>query len=119
MKTVSWSWPNILVAYFGLFCFSLLDNIRGPYFPEILNHLKLTDTQGSFFFVVPSLLSLVGSRALEFDPCVALGVFTDGAALFGFHMGSFPMDVAAACGGLRCGTGTAAGGAAHVDSRRC
>ncbi len=51
----------ILLAYASLLVLSLLDNIRSPYFPEILHELELTGTTGALFFSVTSLAAFVGS----------------------------------------------------------
>jgi hypothetical protein len=39
----------------------LIDNARGPFFPEILKDLELNGTYGSTFFATTSLLAFVGS----------------------------------------------------------
>jgi FHS family glucose/mannose:H+ symporter-like MFS transporter len=51
----------IWLAYVGLLVFGLLDNIRGPFFPDILNELHLNGTLGSTFFATTSLLAFCGS----------------------------------------------------------
>lgn len=51
----------IWVSYASLFILSLLDNIRGPFFPEILADMNLTGTSGSAFFAVTSLFAFIGS----------------------------------------------------------
>ena len=54
-------WPYIFIAYFALLAFGLLDNIRGPFFPEITNDLKLRDDQASWFFAFTSVVAFLGS----------------------------------------------------------
>ncbi len=54
----SWLWP-VLVAWMSLFTLGLIDNARGPVFPDILKDFALTDTAGSFFFLIASLASLI------------------------------------------------------------
>ena len=43
----------------SLFALGLVDNARGPVFPDILKEFSLTDTVGSLFFLVASFASLV------------------------------------------------------------
>lgn len=38
-----------------------MDNIRGPVFPEILEELKISDTQGAFFYITTSFISVFTS----------------------------------------------------------
>ncbi len=51
----------IVLAYVSLLVFGLIDNVRGPFYPEILSTLKLDGTQGSAFFAVTSFFGVVGS----------------------------------------------------------
>ncbi len=51
----------IALAYLSLLTLGLLDNIRGPFFFEILEDLKLGGTAGSAFFAVTSFLAFFGS----------------------------------------------------------
>jgi MFS family permease len=51
----------ILLAYFSLLQFGLIDNVRGPFFPEILGDLHLNGTRGSLIFATTSLLAVAGS----------------------------------------------------------
>ncbi len=53
------NWPIVFVAYFTLFTLGLLDNSRGPYFPDITADLKLSDTEASLFFVVVSFMAFL------------------------------------------------------------
>lgn len=52
-------WFLILLSYGSLFTYGLIDNARGPVFPEILKAFTLTDSQGSIFFFLASLGALV------------------------------------------------------------
>jgi fucose permease len=45
---------NILLAYLSLFYFGLIDNIRGPLYPEILTHFKIHNNKGTWFFALAS-----------------------------------------------------------------
>ncbi len=54
----SWLWP-VVGAWMSLFALGLVDNARGPVFPDILKEFSLTDTVGSLFFLVASFASLV------------------------------------------------------------
>jgi MFS transporter, FHS family, glucose/mannose:H+ symporter len=49
------------IAYLSLFALGLIDNIRGPFYPEILRDLDLNATRGSAFFAVTSLCAVLGS----------------------------------------------------------
>jgi len=48
----------VLAAWASLFALGLVDNARGPIFPDILKDFGLSDTKGSFFFFAASLASL-------------------------------------------------------------
>lgn len=56
----------VFLAYMSLLVLGLVDNIRGPFFPEILNELQLTGSTGSLFFAVTSLMAFVGSWSSHF-----------------------------------------------------
>jgi len=49
------------MAYFSLLALGLMDNIRGPFYPDILEQLNLTATKGSLFFAVASFAALGGN----------------------------------------------------------
>lgn len=51
----------IVLAYLSLLTLGLADNIRGPFFLEILKDLHLNGTSGSLFFAVVNLIACVGS----------------------------------------------------------
>lgn len=51
----------ILLAYGSLFCFGLIDNIRGPYLPEVIQDLSLSGTSSSMYFALSSLAAFTGS----------------------------------------------------------
>ncbi|MGE4132716.1 MAG: sugar MFS transporter [Bdellovibrionales bacterium] len=51
----------VLVSYASLFFLGLIDNIRGPFYPEILESFQLTSTRGSWFFAITSLFGFLGS----------------------------------------------------------
>lgn len=54
--------PALIVApYFSLLILSLLDNLRGPFFPELIQSLELSATAGSAFFAMTNLFSFLGS----------------------------------------------------------
>lgn len=46
-------------AFLSLFVLGLGDNVRGPLFPEILKHFSISNSEGSLFFVVASVLGTV------------------------------------------------------------
>ncbi len=47
-------WSLILFSYFSLFVFGLIDNSRGPLYPEILTFFDLSNSQGSLVFSLSS-----------------------------------------------------------------
>ena len=47
----------VLLAYASLLILSILDNLRGPYFPEMINDLHWNGTQGAMFFAIANLAS--------------------------------------------------------------
>ena len=51
----------IVIAYISLLILSLLDNLRGPFYPELIADLQLSATAGSAFFAVTNLFSFIGS----------------------------------------------------------
>ena len=51
----------IAFACFSMFVLGMSDNIRGPLFPELLTHFKLTNAQGSVSFAVSSAAALFGN----------------------------------------------------------
>ena len=69
-------WKNIYMPFLGMFCFSLVDNLRGAYFPEILKDLNVNSTEGSFFLVVPFLCSVIGGQIVPIGmKCWPAGVW--------------------------------------------
>ncbi|MCB0355915.1 MAG: MFS transporter [Bdellovibrionales bacterium] len=54
-------WPYIIAAYLALLSFGLLDNIRGPFFPNIITDLNLRDDNASWFFALTSIIAFFGS----------------------------------------------------------
>lgn len=48
----------IIIAYLSLFCYGIVDNIRGPAYPEILSSFNLSLTKGSLIFALSSLSNL-------------------------------------------------------------
>jgi fucose permease len=51
----------IWLSYLSLVVLSLLDNVRGPFYPDILRDLQLNDARGSLFWAVMSLCAFIGS----------------------------------------------------------
>lgn len=51
----------IVLAYGSLLILSMLDNLRGPFFPELIGDLHLNGTASSAFFAVTNLFSFLGS----------------------------------------------------------
>ncbi|MEK6556297.1 MAG: MFS transporter [Bdellovibrionota bacterium] len=56
--------PYIIFGYLSLFTLGLLDNARGPYFPDIASSLDLSDTKASFLFVTTSFVSFLMGRTV-------------------------------------------------------
>jgi MFS transporter, FHS family, glucose/mannose:H+ symporter len=54
--------PYVIFAYLSLFTLGLLDNARGPYFPDIASALSLGDSSASFLFVTTSFVSFLMGR---------------------------------------------------------
>lgn len=51
----------MILAYVSLFLFGLSDNLRGPLFADLLREFSLSNSQGSLFFSVSSLISMLGA----------------------------------------------------------
>ena len=49
----------ILFSYFALFSLGIIDNSRGPIYPELLDLFKINQSEGSFVFTVTSLISFM------------------------------------------------------------
>lgn len=49
------------MSYVSLLLLGLMDNIRGPFYPDILKDLALNGTKGSLFFAVASFSALGGN----------------------------------------------------------
>ena len=49
----------ILLAYFALFTLGLIDNSRGPVYPEVLNQFQILKSQGSIIFSLSSLVAFI------------------------------------------------------------
>jgi len=49
----------IFLAYSSLFILGFIDNARGPFYPEFLNHFDILDNIGSYIFSLASLASFV------------------------------------------------------------
>jgi len=59
-----WFWP-VLFSWMSLFALGLIDNARGPVFPDILKEFDLSDTRGSFFFLISSFASVAHNYFLR------------------------------------------------------
>ena len=53
------SFSYILFAYFGLFSLAIMDNSRGPIYPEILQVFNISSSYGSLIFSLSSLMSFI------------------------------------------------------------
>jgi MFS transporter, FHS family, glucose/mannose:H+ symporter len=54
-------WPLIILAYVTLFSLSIIDNSRGPAYPDILSHFHISSTRGSFMFAIATASGLISS----------------------------------------------------------
>ncbi len=54
------------MAYSSLLLLGLCDNIRGPLFPEILKSFPVSDTMGSLFFSLSSVMGIIGAGGSRF-----------------------------------------------------
>ena len=52
------AWFLLALSYVSLLVFGLTDNTRGPVFPDILREFSLSQTAGSFFFIMGSGTSI-------------------------------------------------------------
>ena len=50
-----------LSAFGSLFVLGLMDNLRGPFYPEILGEFSVSSTKGSLFFAIVSAFAFLGS----------------------------------------------------------
>ena len=57
---------HIALAYLGLFSFGMIDNARGPLYPEILNSWQLSTSLGSYIFSLASIASLLANLLSRF-----------------------------------------------------
>src|SRR5262249_54553582 len=53
----------VICAYISLFILGLMDNSRGPFYPDILSDFGVNVTKGSLFFATTSMFSFIGSLA--------------------------------------------------------
>lgn len=65
----------------SLFALGLIDNSRGPVFPDVLKEFKLSDTSGSFFFLISSLASVAHNYTFRTflantSPSRLVGIYT-------------------------------------------
>lgn len=75
-----WFWP-VLFAWMSLFALGLIDNARGPVFPDVLKEFDLSDTRGSFFFLISSFASVTHNYLLRdflarTTPSRLVGIYT-------------------------------------------
>ena len=54
-------WSAIVLSYSALLVLGLLDNLRGPYFPDITRDLHLSDEKASWIFTLASFTGFIGS----------------------------------------------------------
>lgn len=106
-----WLWP-VLFAWMSLFALGLIDNSRGPVFPDLLKEFELSDTRGSFFFLISSLASVVHNYTFRRflahgSPSRLVGIYTMIMAAGGLLISvaqSYPV-MLAACALLGVGFG--------------
>jgi len=83
------NWPYILLSYICLFCFGLIDNARGPTYPEILNLFDLSPAMGAAFFSVSGISALVTTLFYPFWLPRLGSVKGIGFSMLIFSLGSF------------------------------
>lgn len=87
----------VIIAYLSLFSLGLVDNLRGPFFPDVMNDLQLNSTKGSLFFAITSLFAIVGSlsgpRILQRTSSLILLMIASGLMAFGFIVTSQAQDL--------------------------
>ncbi len=97
-------WTLLLSAYGSLLVYGLVDNARGPLFPDLLAGLRLSDTLGGLLFTTTSAFGAVGAvggrwvrRQVSLSTSLRLGLllFAVGAAGLGAS-GGLPALLAAA-----------------------
>lgn len=76
----SWLIP-VVFAWASLFSLGVIDNSRGPVFPDLLKEFEVSDTMGSLFFFLSSFASVVHNLALrrflaETPPLRLVGIYT-------------------------------------------
>lgn len=54
------NWAAVF-AVTSLFAFAILDNVRGPFYSQVLQTFSLTDSEGAWFFAISSLFAALGS----------------------------------------------------------
>jgi fucose permease len=52
-------WSYLILAYCALFALGIIDNARGPAYPDILGQMQLSATEGSLIFALASLSGLL------------------------------------------------------------
>ena len=62
----AWSRWNLIFAYISLFYFGLCDNIRGPVYPEVMRQFGLSNSAGTWFFALSSLMMITGGLIASF-----------------------------------------------------
>jgi fucose permease len=89
-------WTLLLSAYGSLLVYGLVDNARGPLFPDLLLGLRLSDSLGGLLFTTTSGFGAVGAvggrwvrRRVSLSASLRLGLllFALGAAGFGASRG--------------------------------
>jgi len=59
-------WPYIIVAYLSLAGLGLLDNSRGPFYPDLSASLELNESRAALFFALASFVALCSSYLCKF-----------------------------------------------------
>lgn len=76
----TWLIP-VVFAWASLFSLGIIDNSRGPVFPDLLNEFSVSDTMGGLFFFLSSFASVVHNLAFrrflaETPPLRLVGIYT-------------------------------------------
>jgi MFS transporter, FHS family, glucose/mannose:H+ symporter len=59
-------WLYVILAYLSLFCFGIIDNARGPSYPQILIFFSKSTSTGSLIFVFTSISALLTTISGKF-----------------------------------------------------
>tara|TARA_R110000868_G_scaffold117600_15_gene312510 strand:- start:16920 stop:18077 length:1158 start_codon:yes stop_codon:yes gene_type:complete len=114
LRNKSIHWAFVLLAYFTLLCQSIIDNARGPVYPDILDFFNISSTRGAWVFALASLAGLASNITARWwlprfeaftSTIVSLGLMSIGSLIFSqsSQLGVWALDVASIIMGLGMG----------------